>query len=170
MCVVFTLIGELFANCQLKSSLQVASLYCTSVASSAVERKPGLPTLRAPGRQSSFQQNSQWLSCNAMRNFRAFSNWKCWNCLSLSHLLRLPDDVERLLEGGVPRLQFGAPERERTIDTQYDECGTSSKFRDGWFVRLLYTCLCTASTSNLRTMLPESGSRPLPAKRPYHAT
>ena len=28
----------------------------------------------------------------------------------------------------------------------------------------------TASLSQLRTMLPESSSRPLPAKRPYHAT
>ena len=30
--------------------------------------------------------------------------------LSLSHLFSLPDDVEGLLEGGVPRLQGGAPE------------------------------------------------------------
>ena len=28
----------------------------------------------------------------------------------------------------------------------------------------------TASSSHLMTMLPESGSRPLPAKRPGHAT
>ena len=32
------------------------------------------------------------------------------------------------------------------------------------------TDFCTASLSHLRTMLPESSSRPLPAKRPNHAT
>ena len=79
-------------------------------------------------------------------------------------------------EVGMEMERDGASQHDRMTDGLSDEQGGKEEGQADiehaaiTDVRFRCVCMCTASLSHLRTMLPESSSCPQPAQRPNHAT